>query len=75
LAVAIDSRHVVKRFSIRPDPSGAGPSQGGWRDQSGALRIAAIDFAPRQSRHLVLSDRDSSAATSAHPMLKDIEHD
>ena len=37
--------------------------------------ITAIDFAHRQSRHLVLTDRAYFTANSAQPMLKDIKSD
>jgi hypothetical protein len=58
----------VKRFFIPParaQPVADAPNPA-------QFRIAAIDFAHRQSRHLVLTDRGYSAARVAQPMLKDI---
>ncbi|WP_407688554.1 hypothetical protein [Mycobacterium sp. HUMS_1102779] len=59
----------MKRFFILP----ASAPSSGWRTESGAVRIAAIDFAHRQSRHFVLTERAHLAANSAPPMLKDIQ--
>ncbi|MFY2859991.1 hypothetical protein ACOJVU_09375 [Mycobacterium sp. THU-M104] len=59
----------MKRFFILPAPV---PIEG-RRTESGAVRIAAIDFAHRQSRHFVLIERAHVAANSAAPMLKDIK--
>ncbi|QYL30050.1 ATP-dependent RNA helicase RhlE [Mycobacterium shottsii] len=66
LTVAFDSQHVVKRFfTPRARPA--------FGADAGAVRISAIDFAHRQFRHLVLTERAYLAAHSAEPILKDIK--
>ncbi|WP_156092419.1 DEAD/DEAH box helicase [Mycobacterium ulcerans] len=66
LTVAFDGQHVVKRFfTPRARPA--------FGADAGAVRISAIDFAHRQFRHLVLTERAYLAAHSAEPILKDIK--